>query len=207
MSAHCKHDSALHLLQGLRAHALRWGRAQERLPRRRPIGYFKKTKDQNAPANASYFWHGAGSAFSAEERATLMSRLHELRVVDTLLRLFSLEVVWKGPQQTRIYTETYHPRNADDDGLSGSECTSLVQIGLIVVLYVFASEPTNEDGHSIRSDDRGHCVLERHLPTQHLVPVLPCYNLSKNWEIAARLGPICQQVEERVDHHENPQGL
>merc|ERR1711972_100767 len=73
MSAHCKHDSALHLLQGLRAHALRWGRAQERLPRRRPIGYFKKTKDQNAPANASYFWHGAGSASSAEERATLMS--------------------------------------------------------------------------------------------------------------------------------------
>merc|ERR1711920_475553 len=52
----------------------------------------------------------------------------ELRVVLLGLLLNSLQVDRERPQQTRVNAEADQPRNADNYGLSSSECTSLFQV-------------------------------------------------------------------------------
>merc|ERR1712125_119852 len=93
---------------------------------------------------------------------------------------------------------------ANHDCLSTSECTGLLQICLFIVCYLVASECLYDVRHSIRTDDRGHSVLKRHLPTHHLVSILPCHNLPKDWEIATRLRPRSSEVEERLNQKDNP---
>merc|ERR1711972_617822 len=127
----------------------------------------------------------------------------ELRVVLLGLLLNSLQVDRETPQQTRVNAEADQPRNADNYGLSSSESTSLLPVCPIVV-YVVATEPADDVGHSIGTDYRRHRVLKCHLPTHHLVPVLSRHNLPENWEVAARLSPICKQIEQCLNRDENP---
>merc|ERR1712125_46869 len=93
---------------------------------------------------------------------------------------------------------------ANHDCLSTSECTGLLQICLFVVRDLVASESLYDVRHSIGTDYRGHSVLKRHLPTHHLVSVLPCHNLTKNREVAPWLRPNCSEVEERLNQAEHP---